>query len=115
MRIFADAMIKFPASVDSEQKFKNLAALMRIFLNKIHFTEDFIFGLMAIDIGNRIYTETMDEKETPRVFLRLHMAGHPVWNHTIIWEKALFKSIWDELWNNSPVRGMTKEHIEWYE
>jgi hypothetical protein len=38
-------MMRFPASVDSEQKFKNLAALMKIFLNKIHFFEDFSLGL----------------------------------------------------------------------
>ena len=70
---------------------------MKIYLNKVHLFEDFSLGLMAIDIGNRIFTETMDEKETPKVYLRLHMAGHPVWDHTIIWEKALFKSIRDEL------------------
>jgi len=46
-----------------------------------------------IELGNRVYIETMDEKETPKVFLRYYMVGHPMWLHTIIWEKALFKSI----------------------
>lgn len=60
-----------------------------------------------IELGNRIYTETMDEKETPKVFLWYYMVGHPMWLHTIIWEKALFKSIRDEIRANSPVKGMT--------
>jgi len=51
----------------------------------------------------------MDEKEAPKVFLRFHMIGHPVWQHTIIWEKALFKSIRDELRFNSPLKNMSRE------
>lgn len=88
---------------------------MEIFLNKVHFFEDFNLGLQAIDLGNRIYTETMDEKETPKVYLRLHMMGHPIWQHGIIWEKALFKSIRDELRNNSPAKNMSRDEIERYE
>lgn len=68
-----------------------------------------------IELGNRVYIETMDEKETPKVFLRYYMVGHPMWLHTIIWEKALFKSIWDEIWFNSPVKGMSREQVEKYE
>jgi hypothetical protein len=42
---------------------------MQAFLNKVHYFEDFNLGLQAIDLGNRIFTETMDEKDTPKVFL----------------------------------------------
>lgn len=57
----------------------------------------------------------MDEKETPKVYLRLHMMGHPIWEYSIIWEKAVFKSMRDELRNNSPAKNMTREQIERYE
>jgi hypothetical protein len=43
------------------------------------------------------------------------MVGHPVWTHAIIWEKALFKSIRDELRNNSPAKNMSRDEIERYE
>jgi hypothetical protein len=102
-------------NIDSEQKFKNLAALLQSFMSRVLVLEDFQLGLAGIEIGNRIFTETMDEKEAAKVFLRLHLVGHPVWRHLLIWEKALFKSMRDELRANSPLKTMTHSEVEEYE
>jgi len=51
----------------------------------------------------------MDEKEAPKTYLWFYLIGHPIWQHTIIWEKALFKSIRDELRNNSPLKNMSRD------
>jgi len=89
----ADTLISINPLIDSDQKFKNLVSFVKVLLDRVHQLEDFSLGLQLIELGNRIYTETMDEKETPKLFLRYYMISHPIWMHTIIWEKALFKSI----------------------
>lgn len=111
----ADTLISINPLIDSDQKFKNLVSFVKVLLDRVHQLEDFSLGLQLIELGNRIYTETMDEKETPKLFLRYYMISHPIWMHTIIWEKALFKSIWDELWSNSPLKNMSWEQTEKYE
>lgn len=44
-QLFANKLFSMNPSVDSEQKFKNIASLTQIFLNKIHLFEDFNLGL----------------------------------------------------------------------
>ena len=57
----------------------------------------------------------MDEKEHAKQFLRFHLINHPIWRHMIIWEKALFKTLRDELRMNSPVKTFTSEEVTQYE
>ena len=89
----SDILMGLGPLIESDQKFKNISRFVFLLLDKVHQTEDFSIGLQIIDLGNRLYTETMDEKETPKVYLRFYLVTHPIWQHTIIWEKSIFKSI----------------------
>lgn len=51
-QLFANKLSSINPSVDSEQKFRNIAGLTQIFLNKVHQLEDVNLGLQAIDLGN---------------------------------------------------------------
>lgn len=56
----------------------------------------------------------MDEK-TEKVYLRAEMTGHPIWRNCFLWEKAVLKTIRDEIRQNSPLKTMTKDEVTKYE
>lgn len=50
--VFANMLLQISPLIESEQKFKNLASLTLILLDKVHQSENFSIGLKLIDIGN---------------------------------------------------------------
>ena len=84
-------------------------------MERAHNTEDSGLGLRIIQIGSRLYIESMDEKGASKIFVRLLLIGHPIWRHILIWEKAVLKAIRDEIRFNSPLKTMTKKDVDKYQ